>query len=92
MKQANPDADLSDPGRANVVRTGLTGRERLGTSDEMEAMVQAKVVMPPHRPGEPGFFEVADDDGKQAYFIAIAPHGGDIEEHTDEQAADASGN
>jgi phage replication-related protein YjqB (UPF0714/DUF867 family) len=88
VKQANPDADLSDPGRANVVRIGLTGRERLGTSDEMEAVVQAKVVATP-QPGEPGFFEVADDDGKQAYFIAIAPHGGDIEEHTDEQAADA---
>jgi phage replication-related protein YjqB (UPF0714/DUF867 family) len=34
------------------------------------------------------FFEVADDDGKQSYFIAIAPHGGMIEKHTDEQAAE----
>jgi hypothetical protein len=30
VKQANPPADLSDPSRANVVRTGQTGRERLG--------------------------------------------------------------
>ena len=32
VKQANPDADLGDPELANVVRTGQTGRERLGTS------------------------------------------------------------
>ena len=41
VAQANPPADLSDPSRANVVRTGLTGRERLGTPDEMKAVVQA---------------------------------------------------
>ena len=32
------------------------------------------------------FFEVAEDDRTQTYFIAIAPHGGDIEEHTDDEA------
>ena len=31
VAQANPPADLSDPSRANVVRAGLAGRERLGT-------------------------------------------------------------
>ena len=30
--------------------------------------------------------ERLDDDGSQTHLIAIAPHGGDIEEHTDEQA------
>ena len=91
-KQANPDADLSDPEQANVVRTGKTGRERLGTDGEMEAIVQAEVVDAPPESGAPNavrFFEVADDDGKQAYFVAIAPHGGDIEKPTDKQASDA---
>ncbi len=89
VKQANPDADLSDPERANVVRTGQTGRERLGTTEEMGAVVQAKVVDAAPQPGPVGFFEVAKDDGGQAYFIAIAPHGGEIEPHTDEQAVEA---
>jgi hypothetical protein len=43
VKHANPDADLSDPEQAGVVRTGQTGRERLGSADETEATVQAKV-------------------------------------------------
>ena len=92
-KQANPDADPSDHMGANVVRTGQTGRERLGTTAEMEATVLARVVDAAPQAAEPGdvrFFEVADDDGKQAYFIAIAPHGGMIEQHTDEQAAEAA--
>jgi phage replication-related protein YjqB (UPF0714/DUF867 family) len=89
VKQANPPADLSDPGRANVVRTGQTGRERLGATDEMAAVVHRTVVDTAPLPGEPNevrFFEVAEDNGKQTYLIAIAPHGGAIEEHTDEEA------
>jgi phage replication-related protein YjqB (UPF0714/DUF867 family) len=81
-KQANPDAR----GGANVIRAGLTGRQRLGTAKEMPAIVQAQVVDPGPQPDGVSFFELADDDGKQAYFIAIAPHGGEIEKHTDEQA------
>jgi phage replication-related protein YjqB (UPF0714/DUF867 family) len=81
-KQANPDAG----GGADIIRAGLTGRERLGSAEEMPAIVQAQVVDPGPRPDGVSFFEKADDDGKQAYFIAIAPHGGEIEKHTDEQA------
>jgi phage replication-related protein YjqB (UPF0714/DUF867 family) len=81
-KQANPDAG----GGPDIIRTGLTGRERLGTAEEMPAIVQAQVVDPVPQPDGVSFFEVAHDDGKQAYFIAIAPHGGEIETHTDEQA------
>jgi phage replication-related protein YjqB (UPF0714/DUF867 family) len=89
IKEANPKADS---GRADVVRTGETGRERLGTDSEMQAVVQAKVVDAAPQYGEPvgvSFFEVANDGAKQAYFIAIAPHGGEIERHTDEQAQQA---
>jgi phage replication-related protein YjqB (UPF0714/DUF867 family) len=89
VKQANPDADLGDPELANVVRTGQTGRERLGRAEEMAATVRAKVVDDGPQSGTFSFFELADDDdGKQAYFIAIAPHGGDIEPYTDKQAQD----
>jgi phage replication-related protein YjqB (UPF0714/DUF867 family) len=86
-KQANPDAG----GGPDIIRAGLTGRERLGTAEEMPAIVQAQVVdLAPQCDGV-SFFEVAHDDGKQAYFIAIAPHGGEIETHTDEQAELAVG-
>jgi phage replication-related protein YjqB (UPF0714/DUF867 family) len=86
VAQANPPADLGDPSRANVVRTGLTGRERLGTPDEMKAVVQAAVVDSDPLPNGARFFEVAEDDRTQTYFIAIAPHGGKIEERTDDEA------
>ena len=86
VKQANPDADLGNPELANVVRSGQTGRERLGTAEAMGGIVQAKVVDDAPRLGTFSFFELADDDGKQAYFLAIAPHGGEIEPHTDQQA------
>jgi phage replication-related protein YjqB (UPF0714/DUF867 family) len=87
VKQANPDGH----GRANVVRAGQGGRNRLGTTANIDATVQATVVDSAPQPGEVDgtrFFEIADDDGKQSYFVAIAPHGGDIEEHTDEQAVE----
>jgi phage replication-related protein YjqB (UPF0714/DUF867 family) len=89
VKQANPPADLSDPSRANVVRTGQTGRERLGATVEMAALVSATVVDAAPLPGEPNevrFFELSEDNGRQAYLLVIAPHGGAIEEHTDEEA------
>jgi hypothetical protein len=90
VKQANTPADLRNPSRANVVRTGQAGRERLGTTAEVKGVVHATVVDTAPLPGEPigvRFFEVAEDDGKQTYLIAIAPHGGEIEKQTDEEAA-----
>jgi phage replication-related protein YjqB (UPF0714/DUF867 family) len=89
VKQANPGADLRDDERANVVRAGRAGRERLGTAANIEATVLARVVDAAPQLGEANgarFFEIADDHRKQSYFIAIAPHGGEIERHTDEQA------
>jgi phage replication-related protein YjqB (UPF0714/DUF867 family) len=86
VKQANPAADLSDPKLANVVRVGQTGRKRLGDAGEMAGIVHAKVVDDGPQPGGVSFFELAEDDGKQGYFIAIAPHGGEIEPFTDDQA------
>jgi len=86
VAQGNPPADVGDPSRANVVRTGLTGRERLGTPADMDAVVHATVVdVAPSHTGV-RFFEIGDDDRTQAYFIVVAPHGGDIEKHTDDEA------
>lgn len=86
VAQANPAADLGNPSRPNVVRTGLQGRERLGTSAEMDAVVRAAVVDAPPPASGVRFFEVGNHDPSQRYFIAIAPHGGDIEKNTDEEA------
>jgi phage replication-related protein YjqB (UPF0714/DUF867 family) len=84
VNQANPDS----PGRPDVVRTGLTGRERLGDGAELEeTTVEAGVLDAPGGSTGVKFFELADDTGHQSYFVVIAPHGGKIEEHTDEQAA-----
>src|SRR5215475_5375525 len=84
VNQPNPD----DPRRADIVRTGLAGRERLGTSDELYATVEATVLDAPGEPAGVRFFEAADDAGDQSYFVVIAPHGGMIEQHTDEQATE----
>jgi phage replication-related protein YjqB (UPF0714/DUF867 family) len=74
----------------NVVRMGKNGRARLGTSDEFEGTLDARV---PHATfsdaeaecnGE--FVERLDDDGMHTALIVIAPHGGDIEAYTDQQA------
>lgn len=81
VRQENPD---------NIVRMGEGGRERLGTSDEFEGTVDSQV---PHTTltdaeaecnGE--FVERLGDDGMHRGLIVIAPHGGDIEAHTDRQA------
>jgi phage replication-related protein YjqB (UPF0714/DUF867 family) len=85
VAQPNPPG-VDDPCRASVVRTGLTGRERLGSTDEMAGMVQADVVdAAPAREGA-RFFEVAEDAGCRGYCVVIAPHGGDIEKRTDDEA------
>src|SRR5262245_27617764 len=74
----------------NIVRMGKGGRERLGTSDEFDGTLNSQVPDPTRtdadaeRDGE--FVERLDDDGAPTGLIAIAPHGGDIEPYTDQQA------
>ena len=81
MRQENPD---------KIVRMGKSGRERLGTSDEFEGTLDSQVPnttladAEAERDGE--FVERLDDDGTHTGLIAIAPHGGDIEPYTDQQA------
>jgi phage replication-related protein YjqB (UPF0714/DUF867 family) len=74
----------------SVVRMGPAGRQRLGADGGFEGMLDTKVVDPDlsdrdaREAGE--LVERLADDGSQAHLIVIAPHGGDIEEHTDGQA------
>jgi phage replication-related protein YjqB (UPF0714/DUF867 family) len=74
----------------NVVRMGPTGRWRLGTGVEFDAEFDSQVVHPTmsdkdaEMNGE--FIERLHDDGQHTGLIVIAPHGGDIEKHTDNQA------
>jgi phage replication-related protein YjqB (UPF0714/DUF867 family) len=74
----------------SVVRMGPGGRRRLGEETEFEGVLDTKVVDPElndkdaRDAGE--LVERLGDDGSQTHLIVIAPHGGDIEEHTDEQA------
>jgi phage replication-related protein YjqB (UPF0714/DUF867 family) len=74
----------------NIVRMGQKGRERLGASGPFEATIGATVPAPDltdeqaRAAGE--FVERLTDDGHHRGLIAIAPHGGQIEPHTDVQA------
>jgi phage replication-related protein YjqB (UPF0714/DUF867 family) len=74
----------------DVVRMGLTGRRRLDTDDEFDAELESQVVDPTMSDEEAeangAYVERLSDDGANTALIAIAPHGGDIENHTDDQA------
>jgi phage replication-related protein YjqB (UPF0714/DUF867 family) len=80
----------SIPDTVDVVRMGAAGRDRLGKSDVFAGFIDSKVPNPTLSDAEAEqrdeFVERLDDDGVQAGLIVIAPHGGDIEPHTDEQA------
>ena len=79
-----------DEDAADVVRLGLTGRRRLGTDDVFDGAVVLPAADPTMSDGEAEaggeLVERLDDDGEHRGLIVIAPHGGDIEPHTDEQA------
>jgi phage replication-related protein YjqB (UPF0714/DUF867 family) len=74
----------------NVVRMGPGGRERLGMEEgfggEIDSQVPRPDLSPEDAEKQSEFIEQLCDNGRQRGLIAIAPHGGDIEAHTDEQA------
>lgn len=74
----------------DVVRMGAGGRRRLGTDAEFVATVHAQVPDPVLTEAEAEargeFVERLADDGAYKGLIAIAPHGGQIEPYTDDQA------
>ena len=73
-----------------VVRMGRSGRERLGTDTEFPGVVDSRAprsrLSEYQAQAEGELVERLTDDGGQSRLIAIAPHGGDIEPHTDDQA------
>jgi phage replication-related protein YjqB (UPF0714/DUF867 family) len=75
----------------SIVRMGLGGRQRLQADGEFGGVLDTKVVDPDlndkdARDAGELVERLADDDVTQTHLIVIAPHGGDIEEHTDGQA------
>ena len=73
-----------------IVRMALPARQRLGTADEFDATIDAQVPHPTFSDEDAQanseLVERLDDAGGQQALVAIAPHGGAIERHTDEQA------
>ncbi len=84
-------SETRDETADGVVRMGLGGRRRLGQDDVFEATASAAILdpdLPDQRAEAEGrFVERLADDGAQKALIIVAPHGGGIEPHTDEQAA-----
>jgi phage replication-related protein YjqB (UPF0714/DUF867 family) len=79
----------SIPDASNVVRMGSTGRLRLGTKDVFAGVIDSTAPNPTVSEDDAesqGDFIERLDDGVDSGLIAIAPHGGDIEPHTDTQA------
>lgn len=74
----------------STVRMALVARERLDTSEEFDAIIDTQVVNPTLTDEEARasseFVERLDDDRQQRELVVLAPHGGTIEEHTDDQA------
>src|SRR5262245_8461614 len=81
VRQERPD---------NIVRMGSAGRERLGTSDEFVGSLDSQVPHPTFDDADAEanneFVERLEDNGTHTGLVVIAPHGGDIEPHTDRQA------
>jgi phage replication-related protein YjqB (UPF0714/DUF867 family) len=73
-----------------IVRMAFDGRQRLATSDEFEATIDTQVPHPTFSDVEAvensEFVERLDHHWDHQQLIAIAPHGGAVERHTDEQA------
>jgi phage replication-related protein YjqB (UPF0714/DUF867 family) len=81
----------NEPGN-NRVRMGWEARARLATTQTFAATLRTTVVAPSSLSdsevqAQSEFVERLVDDDESTGLIAIAPHGGFIEKHTDEQAA-----
>lgn len=80
VRQESPDT---------IVRMGASGRQRLATSEEFAGTLTARVPHPTfsaiQAEANSEFIERLKDNGRHQGLVAIAPHGGDIELHTDQQ-------
>jgi phage replication-related protein YjqB (UPF0714/DUF867 family) len=84
--------DAQSEPSVDTVRMGRGGRGRLGGADEEQfAGLLDSVAVDPTATREEALrgeklLEVLDDDGHPRDLLVLAPHGGEIEPHTDEQA------
>lgn len=83
-------AQARDEG-GTILRMGLDGRRRLKQRDPFEAYVSTVVVYPELETKEEArekneLVESLDDHVEHNDLVVIAPHGGFIEKHTDEQS------
>jgi phage replication-related protein YjqB (UPF0714/DUF867 family) len=73
-----------------TVRMAVEARRRLALIDTFDATISAAVPHPTlsdrQAEEQSEFVERLDDDGHQQGLVALAPHGGAIERHTDRQA------
>ena len=73
-----------------IVRMAQTARRRLGIADEFDAILDAQVPHPTLTDAEAEcqseFVERLTDNSSHTGLVAIAPHGGMIEQFTDRQA------
>jgi phage replication-related protein YjqB (UPF0714/DUF867 family) len=80
-RQENPD---------NIVRMAQNARRRLGISDEFDAVLDVQVPHPRFTDAQAKanseFVERLTDNGSHTGLVVIAPHGGMIEQFTDQQA------
>jgi phage replication-related protein YjqB (UPF0714/DUF867 family) len=81
-----------EPSDAAVVRMGQAGRDRFGLAVDDAVTIHARCVHPTFDEAagkaQSEFIERRSDDGIADDLIVVAPHGGDIEPYTDEQATE----
>jgi phage replication-related protein YjqB (UPF0714/DUF867 family) len=81
-----------EPREDTVVRMGQAGRDRFGWAVNDGVTIHAQCVHPTldetAAKAQSEFIERRSDDGTSDGLIVVAPHGGDIEPHTDEQATE----
>ena len=83
-------SEVRDETPDNTVRMGEAGRRRLNAANGFAATLDSQVPHPSLSDAEAEalseFVERLEDNGTHTGLIVIAPHGGDIERHTDQQA------
>lgn len=83
-------SETRDETNAAVVRLGPAARSRLDAPTSFEATIDTRVtrseLSDEKARAQSEFVERLTDYGSQRWLVAIAPHGGSIEPHTDAQA------
>ena len=84
-------SEVREEDRPEIVRAGLIGRRRLGTDEPSDGVASTPAADPKlsecqAEDRDELVERLDDDDVTRRGLVVIAPHGGDIESHTDDQA------